>query len=173
MSRNTFDTFVRTYKINEEMTPSERIANLLNALADKYPQDFLSRRMVAKFAFNLPNVPLQTSDWVRKRLPYTITQADKILKATYNRRIIGDRVEGIRASANDADLTINKLRKDTRRLTSAHAAVQATAEMITLKNLPAALRDEVTKSREAFSRIGSSLSNLPQLPAKGDTTPTR
>lgn len=170
MSRNTFDIYVKNYKINEEMAPSERAARLLNDLAIKYPQDFISRRLLAKFAFNLPNVPLQTSDWVRKRLPSCLLAADRALVKLFTRRIISDRVEGIRASANDADLAINRLRKETRRVTSAHAAVVKTSEMITLKNLPPVLRDEVTKTRAAFASIGTSLANLPQLPAKGSTT---
>lgn len=170
MSRNTFDSYIRSYKINEEMSPSERAARLLNDLAIKYPQDFISRRLLAKFAFNLTNVPLATSDYVRKRLPSCINAADRALVKLFNRRIISDRVEGIRASANDADLAVNRLRKETRRMTSAHAAVVKTSEMITLKNLPPVLREEVTKSRQAFNSIGSALENLPQLPSKGNTT---
>jgi len=167
--RNTADAFIKSYQPKEDITPAERCAEFLNEMADRYPLDFVHKSRLAKIAFNLPNTPtVNNSIW--SRFSYMIGKANVILGERHKRCIIGDRVEGYRATHDDGDLAANKLRRETNRFRLAHQRVQKTSEMINVRNLHGPLKDEVLKTREAFARIGSSLSTIPllQLPAKSE-----
>lgn len=168
-TRNTADAFIKGYRPKEDISPSERCAEFLNEMADLFPLDFVNKSRLAKIAFNLPNAPTANNQ-IMGRFSYMIGKADTILGERHKRRIIGDRVEGYRATHDDADLATNKLRKQTNRFRLAHQAVQKTQEMVNVRNLQGPLKDEVLKTREAFARIGTSLSSIPalQLPAKSE-----
>lgn len=167
-ARETVDNFIKNYRLLEAMTPSERGARFLNDLAEKFPNDFVSRAKLAKIIFNLPSVPRETNDYMKK-IGSNMQRIDKILQTKYKRKIKSDRIDGYRATSSDADLMINVVRVQVRRAHLAQERVNNTISMVNPRNLGGGLKTEFENVRDTFKQIEERTSKLPQLPPKRHT----
>lgn len=164
MARETVDSFIKNYTITDPMSATERGAKFLNDLALKFPRDFVSKPKLAKIMFNLPSVPRDSNECM-KRVPHTIQGVDRILQNKYKRRIKSDRVDGYRATTDDNDLMIHVVRVQVRRANLAQTRVNHTVQMINPRNLAGGLKKEFEDVRDTFKLIGEKVKELPQLPA--------
>jgi hypothetical protein len=163
--QGTVDQFIKNYDIPERVSDPERAADFLHELSEQFPGDFVSKRNLVKIASNLPSVPNENSDKLKK-LPYIIGRADRILERKHRKRIVSDRVEGYRATSDDMDLEQTRYRRDLQRVASAQRAALKTAELINPRNLTGPIREEFMKSTGAIRRIGEHMEGLPLLPPK-------
>jgi len=160
------ERYAQAYKPNPDLQPGVQLAQFLLKAAKDMPQEFFQKTVLARIAFNMSKTPQPTHEYVKKRFGYVLKSAETILERDHNCTVYSDRVEGYRATTNDSDRAKTKLRAQSARLVTHHQRVQKTANAIDIKNLHGAIRDEVLNAKHALNRIGASLVNLPQLPAK-------
>ena len=98
--------FARNYKVDQAMSLPKRLAEFLNAAADVMPGRCIPKPLVCKVVFMLPKTPTADSRYVKDELPKISGTAKKILWHDYKRWIHYDRLEGMRATYDDADLKL-------------------------------------------------------------------
>jgi len=156
--------FVTKYKIDHDLSPSERLADFLYQASISLPYRFFDKRLCAKVAFGLTKTPPETADYVKTKLPGIRYSAEKKLRDRYKKEIFTDRVEGFRATVDDADLVKTKHRAKRKRVDSAVKSLNQTDNLVDPSKLKGSLKNELQRSRRALTSITQSLGNLPQLP---------
>jgi len=155
--------FLRTHKGDPDARPSQRLADFLVEASKACPRRFFDKRSLAKVAYNLQRTPADDSDYV-KRLSSALSTADQILHKI-RKGIVTDKVDGARATVDDRDLLETVHRKKRRRVGSAVESLAKTDSVINIGSVPPALRDELSRSRDAIKKLTSGVSALPALPA--------
>jgi hypothetical protein len=100
-----------------------------------------------------------------RRLSGVLHNVNKFLQKKHNKEVWSDRVEGVRATIDDADLLRTKHRKRRHQVSAQVAQLQTTDDLIDIKNLPKDLHEELRRSRKAISALQGATVALPQLPA--------
>lgn len=155
--------YVRSFKGDPDARPSHRLAEFLLGAAKSCPKRFFDKRTLAKVAFNLGRLPAEDSDYI-KRLSSITSTAGSILHKD-RRGIVTDPVDGARCTVDDRDMLETVHRRKRRRVGSAVESLARTDSVISIGNIPPALRDELSRSRDAIKKLTSGVSALPALPA--------
>lgn len=155
--------FIRNYNPPKDLSPAERLAEFLHDGAMRCPMRFFDRRVTAKIAFSLRNLPAENSDVVRAQLKGVMKSVQRILAQKYNKEIVADRVDGIRATVDDKDLYTYRHRPKQGRVASAIASLQATDARVKPGNLPSDMRAELMRSRNVIGTLAKTVQELPQL----------
>lgn len=164
------ERYALNYTVDLDLSNGARLASFLNQAANDMPLTFFKKPHLIRIAFGMKVLP-RLNCLEMKRWGYVIKAAETILEREYNKTVFSDRVEGYRATTNDADRAKTKLRQQSARLVTQHAKVQKTASALDVRNISdPALREEVINAKRALTMIGSSLLQLPQLPAKPSAT---
>lgn len=154
--------FIRKYNPKGD-SPSRRLANLLHDGAVECPGYFLSKADVAKLVFALGRVPSEDSEWITKKLSAARTGANRILAREFKQEIVGDRLEGLRATVDDEDLLKTRHRQKRRRVQSSVASLKETDSLIDIKKLSPSARSEFQSASATIRRLQQAALQLPQL----------
>lgn len=155
--------YVRSFKGDPDARPSQRLADFLFGAAKSCPKRFFDKRTLAKVAFNLGRLPTEDSDYIKRLSSIMSTAGSTLHKERHG--IVTDPVDGARCTVDDRDMLETVHRKKRRRVGSAVESLAKTDSVINVASIPAALRDELTRSRDAIKKLTSGVSALPALPA--------
>lgn len=166
--RNVRDV-LKAHNTDIQATPAERLARFLDHVARELPKRFVDKRTAAKIAFAQKRLPGEDSDLVKVLLPRAMQGAKRILMREYRRDMFCDRVEGMRATVDDEDITKTTHRAKRRRVLSAIHSYEATDELVDARKLTGPLKAELQKARRASKALAAFKEEVPQLPpAKPD-----
>jgi hypothetical protein len=166
--RNVRDV-LKAHNTDIQATPAERLAKFLDHVARELPKRFVDKRTAAKIAFAQKRLPGEESDLVKVLLPRAMQGAKRILLREYRRDLFCDRVEGMRATVDDEDVTKTTHRAKRRRIVSAINSFEATDDLVDVRKLSGSLKAEIQKARKASKALAAFKEDIPLLPpAKPD-----
>ncbi len=171
--RNVNDV-LKAHSYDVQATPAERLAKFLDHVAKELPKRFVSKRVAAKIAFAQKRMPGEDSDFVKKMLPSAVQGSKRILNRPvkdggYGRDLFSDKVEGIRATVDDEDVSRTTHRAKRRRIVSAINSYETTDQLVNSSKLSGAIKAEILKARRVHKDLTSFKENVPLLkPAKSD-----
>ena len=155
---------LKDHNTDIQATPAERLAQFLDHVARELPKRFVNKRIAAKIAFAQKRTPGDDSDFVKKMLPSTMQGAKRILNRKYGRDLFCDKIEGIRATVDDEDVTKTTHRDKRRRIVSAINSYETTDGLVDVRKLSGAVRIEIQKARKAHKALASFKEEVPLLP---------
>lgn len=159
----------KNYPHGQVPSRAQRAADLLKAAADHFPRGFIDKRNVVKAIDGLAKAP-GVNDKSVKNLGSTLQSAERILLEEHDKGIVYDRVDGVRATVDDADLTETKQRLKLRRLKGAANGYKVVVDHINRTKLPKDLKSEMDINSNNMDKILGNLNNMKALPpAKKDS----
>jgi hypothetical protein len=160
------EEFAKKYKADPSATYIARLAAFLNAGADELPYRFFDRKLVAKIAYGLSRAPGEDTLYMKK-LSSALSSASTILMATHKRGVWTDRVEGVRATVDAADLAKTVRRRKVRRMAGSARSLDATDKVIDTNEIKdTKLKREVQAGRREMRKVLEIVGDMPQLPPK-------
>ncbi len=157
---------MREYKVDPEQTPAQRLAGFLDMAAKHLPLRWIDRRIAAKIAFALKNIPREDSEYVSK-VSSVFSRTKEILIKDYNRHGTSDRVDGYRASTDENDKIVTSRRASRQRAIGAVKNLIRIDASIDVSKATGSAKKELTEARKADSLLSNWEKNVvPLLPEK-------
>jgi len=120
---------VSEYKAPDAMPKCHRMAHFFDWFARKHPKVPVPANVVYRAITGIPRTPRMDAPEVEAVLG-GMSAARSILKEQYRRGLVSERGLGFRATTDDEDTANTQMRRDARRLVSAHKALDATAAIV-------------------------------------------
>src|SRR3989304_1653475 len=107
---------IKDYKVDVNMSSSERVAHFLNWAAEETPGRAFNYQQLAQIAFAMPRLPKEGANEVSILQRNRMGQVKRILMDNYKRDIAYIPGTGIRATTASESIAGNSFVKKTRRL---------------------------------------------------------
>ncbi len=141
------------YRAPDAMAKCHRLAHFLDWFARKQPKVPIAANLIYRAITGIPRTPRMETPEV-DAVKSGMSRAREILKEQYRRGLVSERGLGFRATVDDEDTANTQLRRDARRLVSAHRGMESTAKIVDpakVKN--AELRAWVTKAVNPLLKV--------------------